>query len=81
MTTCDVILKFISDTIDRNEIMTLFCRFFQYILVLRTPEVSNFADISDSAIMLIKKQQVKRVKNYRLESANFIFISRGDENC
>ena len=30
--------------------------FFQNIVVLRTPEAANFADINDSAIMVIKKQ-------------------------
>ena len=51
-----VILKFISDIIDRNKIMTLFWRSFQNVVVSRTPEAASFAYISDREIMLIKKQ-------------------------
>ena len=39
-----VILDFISDVTDRNEIMKLFWLFFENLLVLRTPEAANFAE-------------------------------------
>ena len=39
----------------RNEIVTVFRRFFQNIVVLRTTEVANFADISEIAMILIEK--------------------------
>ena len=50
-----MILECISDVIDMK-LWRHFDFFFQNIVVLRTPEAANFADINDSAIMVIKKQ-------------------------